>query len=182
MDPGARWQDTPWRWRGALVALADRPGAWAVLEYRLRRWLQAQGRATWLAAKPLTFVTRRLAETVTGITIDASADIGPGFYIGHFGGVVVGGGVRAGQNLSLSQGVTLGEYRGSPTLGDQVYLAPGAKAFGPITIGDHVAVGANAVVHRDVPSWSTVVATGTEILPDRGNMRPRDGAAELPGG
>ncbi len=122
--------------------------------------------------KPLTVLTRKVVEAVTGISIHASAQIGPGFYVGHFGSVIVGGGVRAGENLSISQDVTLGWHRGSPVLGDQVFLAPGAKAFGPITIGDHVAVGANAVVHRDVPAFSTVVAAEAQVLPDRGNMRP----------
>jgi serine O-acetyltransferase len=171
-SPGERWQDVSWRRREVLAVAFDRPGVWAVVEYRLRQWVAGRPRAQRLALKPLTVLTRKLVEAVTGISIHASAQIGPGFYVGHFGSVIVGGGVRAGENLSISQDVTIGWHRGSPVLGNQVFLAPGAKAFGPITIGDHVAVGANAVVHRDVPAFSTVVAAEAHVLPDRGNMRP----------
>ena len=66
--------------------------------------------------------------------------------------------------------MTIGAHRGSPTIGDQVYLAPGAKVFGAIVVGDNTAVGANAVVNQDLPAFSTVVSR-VEVLPDRGNRK-----------
>lgn len=65
-------------------------------------------------------MSRKLVEIITGISIDGAAHIGPGFYIAHFGGIIVGGGVTIGSNCAISQGVTIGlatgRQEGSPTL------------------------------------------------------------------
>jgi len=54
---------------------------------------------------------------------------------------------------------------GYPTIGDVVYIGPGAKVFGKITIGSHVKIGANAVVHRDIPAGSVVaLSPGHTVL------------------
>ena len=83
-----------------------------------------------------------------GISIPYSTQIGSGFYIGHFGTIVVNGCSHIGSNCNISHGVTLGvsnrgEKKGYPTLGNNVYLGPGAKIIGAITLGNNVAVGAN---------------------------------------
>ena len=96
-----------------------------------------------------------------GIDISRDARIGSGFYIGHFGGIFVNAEVVIGDNCNISQGVTLGrqnrgEREGCPTIGDNVYIAPGAKIIGRISIGDRAAVGANAVVVSDVTPGTTV--------------------------
>ena len=154
-----------------LAAVAGDLGAWAVLEYRFRRWVGA-GTGARRALRPLSILTHRLIQVLAGISISisTSAEIGPGLFIGHFGGIIIGPDVRAGENLSLSQGVTVGAHRGSPKIGNEVYLAPGAKVFGHIAIGDRVAIGANAVVNKDIPAFSTVVSQ-VDVLPGRGNMR-----------
>ena len=156
-DPGARYQDTAWDTRAILLSFLDALGAWAVLEYRIRRRARTLPLPARLALKPVTMTTRKLAEIVAGVSISTDADIGPGFFIVHFGGVFVGPGVVAGPNLSISQGVTIGVEKGaSPRLGEWVYLAPGAKVFGALTMGDRSAAGANAVVTRDVAPGVTV--------------------------
>lgn len=97
-----------------------------------------------------------------GIEIPRAANIGYGLYIGHNGGIVISSQVIIGKNLNISQGVTIGisgkgERRGVPIIGDNVYITPGAKIFGKITIGNNVSIGANAVVNKDVPDNSIVV-------------------------
>jgi len=72
-----------------------------------------------------------------GIDISRDARIGSGFYIGHFGGIFVNADVVIGANCNISQGVTLGrqnrgEREGCPTIGNDVYIAPGAKIIGRI--------------------------------------------------
>ena len=106
---------------------------------------------------------------VTGIQIDMQVKIGPGLYIGHGGKLVVHNNVRIGSNCNLSTGVVVGiagrgESRGVPIIGDRVFIAPGAKVIGKVTIGDDVAIGANAVVTKDVPSKAVVVGIPARII------------------
>ncbi len=110
-----------------------------------------------------------------GIDIGRSAEIGAGFYIGHYGGLTISSHARIGKNVYVSQLVTIGvsgqgEHRGAPTIGDNVYLAPGAKVFGKIRVGNNVKVGANAVVYKDVPDNAIVVLDpGFRIISFKGN-------------
>jgi serine O-acetyltransferase len=109
-----------------------------------------------------------------GIDISLHSDVGPGFYIGHYGGIVVGAHIIIGRNCNISQGVTLGitnrgKRAGVPTLGDNVYIAPGAKIIGNITIGDRAAIGANAVVVCDVPATAVVVGVPARVISFKGS-------------
>lgn len=115
------------------------------------------------------FVASKLVEMTTGISIAERAQIGPGFYIGHFGGVIVGV-VRIGANCNISHGVTLGrsgrvgEY-GRPSIGDRVWIGPGAVITGGTDIGDDAIVGANAVVTRNVPARSAALGVPAQVRP-----------------
>lgn len=97
-----------------------------------------------------------------GIAIPARTRIGPGFYIGHYGCIVVHPDVVIGRNCNISHGVTLGQTNrgaraGVPTIGDEVYIGPGAKIIGRLHVGDAAAIGANAVVTSDVPASAVMV-------------------------
>jgi serine O-acetyltransferase len=164
--PGERHRATPWRTRTVVRSLLTNQGTWAVVEYRFRRAIRSVPGPLAVPLQVVAAFSRKLIEISTGISISSGAEIGPGFYIGHFSGIVVGRGVRVGEDFNISQGVTVGNHRGCPVIGDAVYLGPGAKVFGPISIGDHVAVGANAVVNRSVPAFSTVVAGHPTVLAD----------------
>jgi serine O-acetyltransferase len=167
--PFRRYQDTDWSTAAVVRSVLVNQGTWAVIEYRLRRWMDERPGPLRLALTPVGHLTRKVIETLTGISIATGARFGPGLYIIHFGGVIVGSEVVAGENCNLSQGVTIGAMGASPTIGDCVGFAPGAKCFGPITIGDHVSIGANAVVNRDVPAWATAVGVPARALEGRGN-------------
>jgi len=100
---------------------------------------------------------------LTGIEIHPGATIGRRFFIDHGMGVVIGETAEIGDDVMLYHGVTLGgrsmaKEKRHPTIGNRVTIGAGAKVLGPITIGDDSAVGANAVVTRDVPPDS--IATG----------------------
>jgi serine O-acetyltransferase len=110
-----------------------------------------------------------------GISIPFTTRIGPGFYIGHFGGIVVSDGAEIGRNCNISHGVTIGasnrgQRAGAPVIGDDVYIGPGAKVIGGIRIGDDVAIGANAVVTHDVPSGSVVAGVPARVVSSEGSV------------
>ena len=110
-----------------------------------------------------------------GISLYPGTKIGKGFYIGHFGTIIINGEVSIGQNCNISQGVTIGiagreDNRGTPTIGDNVYIGPGAKIFGNITIGNNVGVGANAVVSKDVHDGSVVGGIPAKVLSTKGSL------------
>ena len=69
--------------------------------------------------------------------------------------------------MRISPGVTVGGRSGSigvPRLGDNVYIATGAKILGDIDIGDYVIIGANAVVIHSIPSGSVVAGVPARII------------------
>jgi serine O-acetyltransferase len=95
---------------------------------------------------------------------------GPGLALAHYGSVIVNGGARVGRNCRIHPGVVIGELDGRvPTIGDDVYIGPGAKLYGGISIGDGAAVGANAVVNRDVPAGVAVAGIPARPVSDRGS-------------
>lgn len=109
-----------------------------------------------------------------GISISHHIKIGSGFYIGHFGGIVINPNSEIGKNCNISQGVTIGQVnrgpnKGVPILGDNVYIGPGAKMIGKIVIGDNVAIGANCVVTKDVPDNAVVVGVPGKIISYKGS-------------
>jgi serine O-acetyltransferase len=109
-----------------------------------------------------------------GISIPFETSIGSGFYIGHFGGIVVNENSVIGKNCNISHGVTLGESnrgskKGCPVLGDNVYIGPGAKIVGNVRIGNDVAIGANCVVTHDVPDHSVVVGIPGRVISQDGS-------------
>jgi serine O-acetyltransferase len=102
--------------------------------------------------------------TKLGFTIPRHV-FGPGLSIAHWGSIVVHPDVRVGNNCRIHSAVNIGVFNGkSPTIGNNVYIAPGAKLFGGITIGDNVTIGANAVVNKDVPSNVTVGGIPAKII------------------
>lgn len=109
-----------------------------------------------------------------GIDIPAATQIDSGFYIGHFGGIVVNHRAIIGKNCNLSHGVTIGqanrgERQGCPIIGDNVYFGPGAKILGAVRVGNKAAIGANCVVTKDVPENAVVVGVPGHLISHRGS-------------
>jgi serine O-acetyltransferase len=118
---------------------------------------------------PLAWLMMRRTMYRLGISIHPGTDIGPGFYIGHFGGIVVSARSQIGRNCNISQGVTIGKAHGGrragyPVIGDNVYIGPGAKIIGAVRIGNNVAIGANCVVTKDAPDNAIVVGIPGEVI------------------
>lgn len=151
------------------------PGVQAVSVYRFGRWLGQRSLVLRVPLEPLYRAAYLMVQVLWGIELPRSARIGPGLFIGHFGGVVVSGRTVIGANCNLSQQITIGlggkgDKGGAPVIGDGVYIAPGARIFGRIRIGNNVAIGANAVVYKDVPDNAIVVLDpGFRVVSLKGN-------------
>jgi serine O-acetyltransferase len=110
-----------------------------------------------------------------GISIPPHTKIGSGFYIGHFGGIVVNSKSVIGRNCNISPGVNVGQAnrgrkKGYPTVGDNVYIGPGAKIVGAVTVGNNAAIGANAVVTKNVPDNAVVAGIPAEVISYEGSQ------------
>ena len=116
----------------------------------------------------LEVVNHRLA-TRLGFTIPKNV-FGPGLHIVHYGTIVVHPDARVGRNCRLHPSTSIGDYNGVPRLGDNVYIGPGAKIYGPVTLGDNVAVGANAVVNKSFGSNVTLGGVPARIIAEKGAM------------
>ncbi len=139
-----------------LELVATWPGLHALLAYRIAHALREAG------VPVLPRLIAALARSVTGIEIHPAAHIGPGLFIDHGMGVVIGETADIGADVTLYQGVTLGGTgfmtgKRHPTVQDNVTIGAGATLLGPITVGHGSKIGAGSVVIHDVPPHSTVV-------------------------
>lgn len=104
-----------------------------------------------------------------GFDIEYSTKIGAGLHISHWGGVVINPKAVLGENCNISHQITIGmdskEGEDSvPTVGDCVYIAPGSKIFGKITVGSDCCIGANSVVTKNVPPCVTVAGAPAVVV------------------
>jgi serine O-acetyltransferase len=110
-----------------------------------------------------------------GFVIPTGTKIGPGFYIGHVGSIVINPTAIIGANCNISQGVTIGSnHERAATIGDNVYIGPNVCIIEDVNIGDKVTIGAGSIVTRDVPSSVTIAGNPAKIISDDA-MRNRAG-------
>ena len=114
-------------------------------------------------------IISQLSRFLTGIEIHPGAKIGRNLFIDHGMGVVIGETSEIGNNVTIYHMATLGgiapsinsndqrQVKRHPTLGDCVVVGSGAQILGPVKIGTHAKVGANAVVTKDVPENAVMV-------------------------
>ncbi len=150
--------------RSPLEVVLTYSGFHAIVLHRFAHIIHRAGLR--FPARLISAVSRFL----TGIEIHPGARIGPGFFIDHGMGVVIGETTEIGADVTLFQGVSLagnGKDRGQkrhPTLGDHVLVGAGAKILGNIRIGEGVRIGANAVVLQSIPSHCTVVGIPGRVV------------------
>jgi len=112
-------------------------------------------------------VAYKFIQIITGIELPCEVEVGKNFVIDHFGGIIISGYAKFGDDCRIRNGVVVGLRRVeepiAPVIGNNVDIGAGAKLLGPIRIGNNVAIGANAVVVKDVPDNSIAIGVPAVI-------------------
>lgn len=143
-------------------------GFWVMVVYRFGRW-RYQVRPV-ILRKFFSIIYKilyKFIQIITGIELPCEVEVGNNFIIDHFGGIVISGYARFGDNCRIRNGVVVGlkniENIAAPVIGNNVDIGAGAKVLGNIKIGNNVVIGANAVVICDVPDNSIAVGVPAVI-------------------
>lgn len=103
-----------------------------------------------------------------GFQIYRTTPIGGGFFIGHFGTLVISDNTSIGNNCNIAHNCTIGRTKGknagAPQISDRVWMGTGCVLVGKISIGSDVLIAPNAYVNFDVPSHSLVVGNPGKII------------------
>jgi serine O-acetyltransferase len=172
-------------WGGRISKFIEcyrEPGLHGVIIYRFGHWLLNQPLPVKLLLAPAYVYLQHRIQVKWGILIQRRARIGAGLYIGHYGGIFVSDLAVIGENCSLSQDVTIGiagegARRGAPQIGNNVYIAPGAKVNGRIRIGNNVNIGPNAVVTHNIPDNALVHVRPMQTVIFPGRNKSKDSSA-----
>jgi serine O-acetyltransferase len=160
-------------WQADLARYPRRPflkeqSIWAIAVYRFGR--RTDRRPPGLGRKireRFYWLAYRIVETLTGISIPKSAEIGPGLKIYHFGNIFIHKDAKLGANCVLRQGVTIGNRHDNgpvPTLEDNVELGAYAQILGGVKIGKGAKIGAMSVVLCDVPEGATAIGIPAKVI------------------
>jgi serine acetyltransferase len=172
-------------WQADLQRLPPRPmfkeqSAWAIWVYRFgrRNDRRRPGFRRRLADR-IYWLLYRITETLTGISMPKSVQVGPGLRIYHFGNVFVHANAKIGARCTLRQGVTIGNrHEGGPVpvLEDDVELGAYAQVLGAVRIGKGAKIGAMSVVLQDVPPGCTAVGIPARIVgvPSEPDLAPAE--------
>jgi serine O-acetyltransferase len=167
-----------------LRLLVDHYGLQAVFAYRLgRRLLNPQQSAWWWPLLPLGwllyYVLSRYVRLAFDIRLELSAEIGPGLYIGHFGGVRVRG-CRIGAHCSIGHltEIAPADQGPGPIIGDSVWMGVKVRVIGPWHIGPEATVSAGAVVLADIPRGALCMGNPARIILPNYDNRSILGAAD----
>ena len=95
------------------------------------------------------------------IEVFGQTKIGYGLYIGHPYGLTINPAAVIGNNCNIHKGLLIGQEnrgkrKGTPTIGNDVWIGVNVAIVGKITIGDDVLIAPNTYVNCDVPSHSVV--------------------------
>lgn len=104
-----------------------------------------------------------------GFQIPFNTEIGEGFYIGHFGAIVINGRAKIGKNCNIAHNTTIGQanrgkLKGYPTIGDNVWIGCGSVIVGNINVGSNVLIAPNSFVNVDIPPNSLVLGNPCKIV------------------
>lgn len=99
------------------------------------------------------------------VVISRDCKIGYGFYIGHGGPIVINHLAQIGNNVNVSQFVSIGANDGkAAVIGDNVYIGPNVCIVENVKIGNNATIGAGSVVTKDIPENATAVGNYAKVI------------------
>ena len=132
---------------------------------RYQYWQRRKGLIAGIFCK-WSVLCHRFWSVVTGTDVPVNCQIGGGLIIPHPNGIVIHPEAKVGVNCLIFQQVTIGTggRSGVPVIEGHVDIGAGAKILGPVRIGAHARIGANAVVSINVPSGSIAIGIPARII------------------
>jgi len=170
-DVGRYQREVPRRHRSVMALVMRRAGLQALGVYRLGEWLRRSRHPLlraclmplrWIVHAPLHQIIGR----AYGITLDGSAEIGPGLYIGHGCGIDLRH-CSLGAHCSIAQQTRIGPLPGAvtgPRIGNRVWIGAHAQVLGSIVVADGATIAAGAHVARDVPPRALVAGNPARVV------------------
>lgn len=167
--------DSQWRaWRADLARFKKHgysgwgsEGFWALTIYRIQRGLmKRRPRIVWLPLRLGMAALRKPFTTLTHISLNPNAVIGPGLLIPHVGLLRVHPEAVIGADCAIHHVCTIGagSRPGAPRIGDHVMIGCHTCILGPVEIGSKARIGAGAVIVKDVPEGASAMGMGTRIV------------------
>lgn len=109
-----------------------------------------------------------------GVEIPSGVEIGSGLYLIHSGSVVINSSAVIGKNFTVVSSLNIGnvirgENKGSPVIGDNVYVGANVCILGGVKVGNNVLIGANSVITKDVEDFSVVVGSPARVIGKSGS-------------
>lgn len=121
----------------------------------------------------ITFLYWRLAFK-RHVEIPKKAEIGAGLYLIHAGVVTINQNAKIGKNCTIVSSANIGliasgKNKGTPTIGDNVYIGPNVCILGNVKVGNNVAIGANSVVTHDIADNGVAVGSPAKTINSNGS-------------
>lgn len=103
----------------------------------------------------------RMVKRMNCVELHEKTTIGGGCYFSHPYCITINPETKIGKNVNIHKGVTIGQEnrgkrKGTPVIGDEVWIGVNATLVGKIVIGNDVLVAPNSYVNCDIPDHSVV--------------------------
>ena len=142
---------------------------WAIAVFRFGQYVYHDAnRFARFFLKPLYEFSAKMVGLAVGIHLFPDATIGPGFYIGHYGGIWISPLATLGANCNVGPGVVIGvagqgRHQG-PVLGDRVWVGPGAVITGEVKVGSGAVIAANSLVTSNIPENAVAIGVPARVI------------------
>ena len=148
-------------------------GLQLMVSYRFCRWTSScRGSAAVVARyllRPVALLFHNLLECMYDIHISPSADIAPGLYVGHFGGIrigpcTIGNWCNVNQQVIIGQDDYVGQENSQISIGDRVWIGAHSKVKPGVTIGNGTTISVGTVVSKDIPDSALVGGASCRVV------------------